>query len=355
MNNSTKNYWIWQLAGWGGLGLFSLSIAASFDYIKPNYVLVVVTFLLTGLAITHAMREYILRKGVFNLTIQRQVYIMVLLSICAAAVATVINIGVEFLIGYDNENEKKYSILERIVLGILNNYFIFFVWNLIYFVYHHIQRNRKREMDNLRLESLVKELELKTIKSHINPHFIFNSLNSIRALVDENPQRARTAITELSKILRSSLKVEQNETASLASELDIVKDYLALEKLRFEERLSVHYNIDPATLNETLPPMMLQTLVENAIKHGISKKIEGGFVEISSHINEGNLAITVKNAGVLEPTTSADGFGIRGTRERLNYLYNGFASFNIRQLPDEIVETTVNIPIKISHKVPVYV
>ncbi len=119
-------------------------------------------------------------------------------------------------------------------------------------------------------------MSLERLKSHINPHFIFNSLNSIRALVDENPERARTAITELSNILRSSMQVEKMETVPLNKELDIVKDYLALEQMRFEERLKIELDIDEDTLNQPVPPMMLQTLVENAIKHGISKHYKWG-------------------------------------------------------------------------------
>lgn len=149
------------------------------------------------------------------------------------------------------------------------------LWFLIYIVYHYLE-NRKDQLDRLKLESTVKELELKTIKSHINPHFIFNSLNSIRALVDENPERARTAITELSNILRSSMQAEKSETVSLQRELDIVTDYLALEHMRFEERLKVELDIDQDTLTQQVPPMMLQTLVENSIKHGISKLVNGG-------------------------------------------------------------------------------
>jgi LytS/YehU family sensor histidine kinase len=121
---------------------------------------------------------------------------------------------------------------------------------------------------------MVKELELQTIKAHINPHFIFNSLNSIRALVDENPERARKAVTELSNILRSSLQSDKMETVSLQKELSIVKDYLALEYMRFEDRLKIVYDIDEDTLDRPVPPMMLQTLVENAIKHGISKQMD---------------------------------------------------------------------------------
>jgi two-component system, LytTR family, sensor kinase len=113
------------------------------------------------------------------------------------------------------------------LFGIYQNIILIGIWLLIYIVYHYVEKNRKDQVDRLKLESSIKELELKTIKSHINPHFIFNSLNSIRALVDENPTRARTAITELSNILRSSMQAEKAETVSLEKELNIVKDYLA--------------------------------------------------------------------------------------------------------------------------------
>ena len=153
---------------------------------------------------------------------------------------------------------------------------------LIYYFYHYIVKSRKQQLDTLKLEALVKELELKTIKSHINPHFIFNALNSIRALIDENPNRARNAITELSNILRSSMQAEKLETVPFEKELNIVKDYLALEHIRFEDRLKIEYQIDEETLDQPVPPMMLQTLVENAIKHGIGKQINGGVVKVIS-------------------------------------------------------------------------
>lgn len=124
---------------------------------------------------------------------------------------------------YNPDRLHKYSRGERLFLSCFNALWIFGIWNLIYYLYHYVERNRKQEIDKLRLEALVKSFELKTIKSHINPHFIFNALNSIRALVDENPSRARTAITELSNILRSSLRAEQMETVPLQQELLIVK------------------------------------------------------------------------------------------------------------------------------------
>ncbi|HMG66792.1 MAG TPA: histidine kinase, partial [Chitinophagaceae bacterium] len=184
----------------------------------------------------------------------------------------------------------------------------------------------------------------KTIKSHINPHFIFNALNSIRALIDENPLRARTAITELSNILRSSMQTEKQETVFFEKELNIVKDYLALEHIRFEDRLNVQYEIAENTLTQQIPPMMLQTLVENAIKHGISKQVSGGTVTIVSRMKEHYHQLVIRNTGRLNNMGNEDGFGLTSTRNRLHLLFGEEANFNIREINGNMVEAELQIP-----------
>jgi hypothetical protein len=226
---------------------------------------------------------------------------------------------------------------------IIFTFILIALWLLLYMVWHYLERNRKDEVGRLSLEKTVKELELKTIKSHINPHFIFNSLNSIRALVEENPKRARTAITELSNIVRSSLQVEKLETVPLHKELDIVKDYLALEQMRFEERLKVEMEIDEDTLEQQIPPMMLQTLVENAIKHGISKRIHGGMIRIISRFNDKNFELIVQNSGNLE-MKKEEGFGFKSTRDRLKFLCNGNAYFKVEEIEDAKVQSKIVMP-----------
>ena len=226
------------------------------------------------------------------------------------------------------------------------------LWLLLYMIWHYLERNRKDELGRLSLEKTVKELELKTIKSHINPHFIFNSLNSIRALVEENPKRARTAITELSNILRSSLQVEKMETVPLHKELDIVKDYLALEQMRFEERLKIEMDIDEDTLEQHVPPMMLQTLVENAIKHGISKRINGGTIRIISRFTGKNFELIVQNSGNLE-INNKEGFGFKSTRDRLKFLFDGHAYFKVEEIQGNIVQAKIVMPIECANKIAV--
>ena len=212
-------------------------------------------------------------------------------------------------------------------------------------MYHYISKSRKQQLDTLRLESLVKELELQTIKAHINPHFIFNSLNSIRALVDENPTRARAAVTELSNILRSSMQSDKMETVAFEKELSIVKDYLALENMRFEDRLRIEYDVDEDTLDQPVPPMMLQTLVENAIKHGISKQIRGGVVKVISDFKDDYHELVVQNTGYLNGYKNSEGFGLSSTTNRLNLLYGDKARFEIKQMSPSTVEARVMIPL----------
>jgi two-component system, LytTR family, sensor kinase len=252
----------------------------------------------------------------------------------------------------NNKGEWKYED-KTDLLSIYENILLISLWFLIYIVYHYLDKNRKDQIDRLKLENTVKELELKTIKSHINPHFIFNSLNSIRALVDENPERARRAITELSNILRSSMQAEKAETVTLEKELDIVKDYLALEHMRFEERLQVEMDIDKDTLSQPVPPMMLQTLVENSIKHGISKLVNGGLVRIVADFKGDNLELLVQNTGRLNGTNgnghlnNGHGFGIKSTQDRLNLMYQGKATFEIKNIGSNMVESKVTMPVTI--------
>jgi two-component system, LytTR family, sensor kinase len=224
------------------------------------------------------------------------------------------------------------------------------LWLLIYIGLHYIEKNRRDQIDKLRLEAVVKSLELKTIKSHINPHFIFNALNSIRALVDENPTRARTAITELSNILRSSLQAEKLETVPLEQEIDIVQDYLALEHMRFEERLKIEMHIDPDTLVQPIPPMMLQNLVENAIKHGISKDVNGGIIIIKSYFKDNHHELIVQNTGNLSEikTGTNAGFGLKSTQDRLNLLYQKKAQFEIAEIKGNMVQSKIIMPVLVT-------
>jgi two-component system LytT family sensor kinase len=347
-------YWTFQLIGWGSFALINTFFAFSFDKLDLPFFKRVGIFLFLGILISHIMREIITRTGILQRNLKKQVVVFLFLTLCLSLLASFLRVeSVEQLKLLSNDEQNlltrlnvKYWVSKLVlVLSSGFSFFIlFFIWNLIYFVYHYVTKSRKQQLDTLRLESLVKELELQTIKAHINPHFIFNSLNSIRALVDENPQRARRAVTELSNILRSSMQAEKMETVPLEKELSIVKDYLALENMRFEDRLRIEYKIDEDTLDQPVPPMMLQTLVENAIKHGISKQINGGVVKVISQLKDDYYELIVQNTGYLNGKVNTEGFGISSTTNRLGLLYGDKARFDIRQINGSLVEAKVRIP-----------
>lgn len=310
-----------------------------------HFFLMILLSVLLGIFVTHLMRIIIMEYKVLGKPIQTQITSFLILTLIFSIVYAFADVALENLFDLRDLGGIKISLANEITRTAISNFFLLFIWNLIYYTYHYVERNRRQEVDTLKLQSVVKELELKTIKSHINPHFIFNALNSIRALVDENPNRARTAITELSNILRSSMQAEKLETVPLERELNIVKDYLALEKMRFEERLTIEMDIDEDTLGQPVPPMMLQTLVENAIKHGISKKINGGTIKVSSDFVNDHHELVVLNSGQLNGYVNEEGFGVRSTQYRLNLLYQGKATFEIKNVNSDMVEIRITMPV----------
>ena len=344
---------MFQVAGWGSFIIIHLFFNWSLDKIQTPedrrvFFERIGIFISLGLVLTHIMRIVILRMNLLQKKLETQILQFVVLTLIFSIIGSLGDMLLRKEFDLLSPNEVDLLEKKNIAMLILSNSFsifiYYFIWNAIYFMYHYISKSRKQQLDTLQLEALVKELELKTIKAHINPHFIFNSLNSIRALVDENPERARGAVTELSNILRSSMQTDKVERVSFEKELGIVKDYLALENMRFEDRLKIEYRIDDDTLDQPVPPMMLQTLVENAIKHGISKQINGGVVRIISDFKGNYHELAVQNTGYLNGYTNTEGFGLSSTTNRLSLLYGDKAKFEIKQVSPTIVEAKVLIP-----------
>jgi two-component system LytT family sensor kinase len=344
--NITRYYWWCQIGGWGFLALIMILLSSISDQKISTKILEQLGLIVfSGILTTHLFRWVIRKFNWLMLPIEKIMPKLIIGILVVCVINSLIRIGAVNFLDLST-SKKKLDFSTRLLATTLENGLFIIPWTLIYYFYHYIEKSRKQQLDTLKLEALVKELELKTIKSHINPHFIFNALNSIRALIDENPSRARTAITELSNILRSSMQAEKLETVTFEKELNIVKDYLALEHIRFEDRLQIEYDIDEETLNQPIPPMMLQTLVENAIKHGISKQVKGGQVKIISDFRNEFHELVIQNSGHLNGSMNGDGFGLASTKNRLQLLFGPKASFNIKEMNGEMVEAVVLIPIE---------
>jgi two-component system, LytTR family, sensor kinase len=344
-----KYYWLCQVMGWTFVVLSMLFFAYSLSpsKIDEKFFLRLSFIFVAGIISTHILRTF-LKRSLWLLKPVEKVMPRIAIAVAATSLmCSLIYLGLLSLFAVQSENPRSIDFSTKLLASTLDIGLFIIPWTLIYYIYHYVAKSRKQEVDTLKLEALVKELELKTIKAHINPHFIFNALNSIRALIDENPERARTAITELSNILRSSMQSEKSETVPLEKELNIVRDYLALEHIRFEDRLQVEYEIDEDTLDQPVPPMMLQTLVENAIKHGIGKQMRGGVVRIISDFHNDYHELMVQNTGRLNGQINSDGFGISSTKNRLQLLFGSKADFSIREANGNLVEAAVKIPVVI--------
>jgi two-component system LytT family sensor kinase len=343
-------YWLCQIGGWGFYVLLYTFYYYTINYYYSDYPYYFHTVFCeagTGLLISHLMRTVIRESKLLDLSIQRQIIWMTIITIAFGLIYSSVVVTIESVMGWEPEYFIGASFVYKWARTALGGGLFFTIWSLIYLTYHYVMSTQRERLNQVKLEALVKELELKTIKAHINPHFIFNALNSIRALIDENPARARNAVTELSQLLRSSMNADKEELVSLERELSIVKNYLALEQIRFEDRLRVSLNIDEDTLKQQLPPMMLQTLVENAIKHGISKEMKGGEISIISDFVDDHHELIVRNTGKLNEDGDGSGFGLNSTRNRLHLLFGDKAKFHIQDTPDYIVEAKVIMPLTV--------
>lgn len=345
MKRKFSIFWLIQFGGWLCYYIIVCFIYMTLAPHVPKFFLVGAIEVAFVILITSILRLIIIRFGILQKRLSGQIIFLFISAIIVSLLVTLTNQVIENVVKIPTKTQHKEPLL---FLAWVGNFTIILIWNLLYFAYHYVAKSNKEILDKARLESVVKELELKTIKAHINPHFIFNALNSIRYLVDENPMQARYAITELSKLLRSSMHAENISTTKLEAEIEIVQSYLELEKIRFEERLMVRWSIAPAANDFQVPPMMLQTLVENCIKHGISHQIEGGVIDISASISERYLHITIENTGRLQVPFKKDNFGISSTRNRLHLLYGSEAAFSIEQSDHQTVIVELKLP-KLEH------
>ena len=222
------------------------------------------------------------------------------------------------------------------ILFYINTLLYFFVWVVFYIAIKGLMELNKSRQDRLQLESNLKESLLNTLKGQINPHFMFNSLNNIRGLMLEDVDRSREMLTRLSEMLRYSLTKSTSNSIPLEEELESVDNFISISKIQFEERLKFEKKVDPALLSRQIPPMIVQLLIENAIKHGISKLKEGGFVRLEVFNENEMFIVKVTNSGNLTFDENSTKLGLENIRKRLQLLYGDKASFSLSENNNEV-------------------
>lgn len=234
--------------------------------------------------------------------------------------------------------------IENKIIFILNYFIYFLVWTVFYVAVKGLMELNKSRETRLQLESNLKESQLNTLKGQINPHFMFNSLNNIRGLMLEDVPRARNMLTSLSETLRYSLTKSNINSISLKDELEMIQNFIDISKIQFEDRLHFMTDIDKASLNTQIPPMIIQMLVENAIKHGISNLKGGGTVSLLTEIRDEQLLIEVSNTGILRNSEDTTQLGLKNIKQRLELLYGETATFSLKEKNNQVV-AFIQIPI----------
>lgn len=218
------------------------------------------------------------------------------------------------------------------------------------FRYHSRYLNGRLQLE--RVEKTLLQSRLQALRLHLEPHFLFNALNSISSEVDENPKLAREMISDLGALLRQSLDCQDKTEISLARELALLHNYLSIQKVRFGDRMGVKLEIEPDTLSAEVPSMLLQPLIENSIRHGIERKRSGGHIVISASKVGTFLHLAVADNGPGLPRDwglhKSSGHGLRVTLERLTALYPEYADscFSIGRRPRGGTQVIVRIPMK---------
>ncbi len=333
-------YWAFQLAGWGALTLFNSVYGGS------TQLRIVVTIAswgsLGGLLLSHLWHGVLRRRGwaANGLRWKRIVPSLIVLAAIQTASVTA-----AFQVMYPPDAIRGIAWLPGALLFWFG---VFLTWTVFYFTALSLRRASRFEAEALRLEVLAKDAQLRALQAQVNPHFFFNSLNSVRALIFEDREAAAQMIDQLANLMRHALQSSQHATVPLSAELDAVRAYLAIEQSRFEDRLRVSFDIPPGTDHVQVPPMALQTLVENAVKYGVETSADGGDIRITAQRSAGMnaLQIEVANTGELRSASGSTGIGLRNAHQRLQLACGEHASLELRQQAGWVY-ATIHLPEKI--------
>ena len=315
-------YWTCQVAGWGSYSAIVFAVITAFlgwqTYIFVGFIL----FFAYSIGFTHLLRLQIRNRQWLAMPPSRGLPRMFGFAVAIGGAQTLLVIVISRILTGENAFDRTAAL--STAWGVT---FMTCAWTAAYVAIHWYRRYRQSEIES---QLLVQKAELQALQAQVNPHFLFNSLNTIRGSIGENPEQAQEMITSLANLFRRALRANGRQMIPLAEEMAAVSDYLALESARFEDRLKVRVDIPAAATQCPVPVMLVQTLVENAVKHGISKLREGGIVSVRAAVEGDNLILEVENPGTLQDS-GGEGTqtGLANARERLRLLCGNQAMLSL--------------------------
>ncbi|NND59235.1 MAG: histidine kinase [Gammaproteobacteria bacterium] len=339
-------YWTLNIAGWGGYVLAAYLGALAHE--KPDsYLAVIGTTAIIGFLLTFPMRAAFHR--LWNLSPLQ-------IMIGALLICYVLALGwacVENLMYWDwVKRGWRPSHWHTYFAGVMGSFYILMCWSGLYFGIKYYQQLQQQTEQTLKATAAAHQAQLKMLRYQLNPHFLFNTLNAISTLIlDRQNETANLAVTRLSDFLRYSLDNDPMKRVTLRSELEALDLYLEIEKVRFGDRLLLKREVEAAALDALVPSLILQPLIENAIKYAVSPREEGGSIRISAKVHRDSLLLTIaddgpglKNGGA--PSGKSSGVGLANTRERLKQLYGDNQAFTLAPNDPSGLVITINIPLE---------
>jgi two-component system LytT family sensor kinase len=341
--NKNRAFWNLQSAGWAG-ALILRAVGGISNGLPLSFLVPVIISTITGYSIS------LLLSVVYKNLIHRRPIVTwsstaAILTV-AASLYAFIDAWVFLIQNPTTETAFGTLFLGSLFLGIM----LLGAWSALYYAINFFLRVEEQNDQLLQLEAQATRAQLAMLRYQLNPHFLFNTLNSISTLVLlRQTEPANAMLSRLSSFLRHTLVNEVHSRVTLAQEVETLHLYLDIEKMRFEERLRSHFDIDPAVRDALLPSLLLQPLVENAIKYAVTPQEEGADISVSAHLEGNKLHITVSDTGpgkIGGPTgkSVSTGVGLGNIQERLNQAYGEAAIFETRSSPGEGFSVFIALP-----------
>ncbi|MCB1584372.1 MAG: histidine kinase [Marinicella sp.] len=345
---TTKLFWLFHFCGWGVFVLINFIARQSVHAESMEQGLVsILALLVVNTVLCLMVRELMHRFNLVNLN-NRHVWIkLLILVVCfgfVSALLTTLSLSAYFyLFGY-----TRYLIffIQTVYQNWLIMTLLIGIWSVIYAVTHHKESINQLKAKQQSTEIQLKEAQLNHLIGQLNPHFLFNGLNNIRGLMLEDVGKARQMLTELSELLRYSLNAPKHALTPLAEEIKVVHNYIELAQIQYESRLNYQESIDQNTLSCMVPPMTLQLLIENAIKHGVDQNQHPSDLILRIFKDQTHLHMQVSNPGQIQTDFKQQqtGIGLNNIKKRLQLIFGQQASLNIENNSEKV---TVNIVLPI--------
>ncbi len=343
ISNRNRLFWALNLAGWSGYLVAAWLGALAHE--KPEaYLWVIAATAVSGFAATVPMRALYQRLWSGS---------MLRLALGMLAACYVLALAWRWLQNYLYYEWVKHNWqpehLMDYVGGVLGSFYILLCWSGLYFGIKYYQQLQEQTQATLKATAAAHQAQLKMLRYQLNPHFLFNTLNAISTLIlDGANDTANRAVTRLSDFLRYTLENDPEKRVTLGSELAAIDLYLEIEKVRFNERLTIRKDVADDAMPALVPSLILQPLIENAIKYAISPSEEGGTLRISARVHHGTLILQVADTGPglgkCKAEHKSSGVGLANTRERLQQLYGDQQAFTLAPNEPSGLVVTINIP-----------